>query len=188
MCLYIDLHVHHQSLQLSITKTATKSFLPSRPAITFSVIFRVIFALQTALIPSLFLALHSKCFRGPLPFPHCLPVVPQEFSGCKGSGTCQLWINTLSLQRCRGCLMLTVTPQHHGRLQQPVWDVLGWTDWIHLSQVFDPHDLYTGDQFFKVLSTLTAVNKATEGEKNGVLLLSFQTISRVYAGLVFNFC
>ncbi|TRZ08954.1 hypothetical protein HGM15179_018155 [Zosterops borbonicus] len=30
-------------------------------------------------------------------------------------------------------------------------------------EVFDPHDLYTGDQFFKVLSTLTAVNKATEG-------------------------
>ncbi|KAI1234937.1 hypothetical protein IHE44_0003325 [Lamprotornis superbus] len=28
--------------------------------------------------------------------------------------------------------------------------------------VFDPHDLYTGDQFSKVLSTLTAVNKATE--------------------------
>ncbi|KAJ7407803.1 Rho guanine nucleotide exchange factor 6 [Willisornis vidua] len=30
-------------------------------------------------------------------------------------------------------------------------------------EVFDPHDLYTGDQFSKVLSTLTAVNKATEG-------------------------
>ncbi|KAJ7403801.1 Rho guanine nucleotide exchange factor 6 [Pitangus sulphuratus] len=29
-------------------------------------------------------------------------------------------------------------------------------------EVFDPHDLYTGDQFSKVLSTLTAVNKATE--------------------------
>lgn len=38
------------------------------------------------------------------------------------------------------------------------------------SQVFDPHDLYTGEQFSKVLSTLTAVNKATEGkgEKKGV--------------------
>uniref|UniRef100_A0A8D2PZ34 Rac/Cdc42 guanine nucleotide exchange factor 6 n=1 Tax=Zosterops lateralis melanops TaxID=1220523 RepID=A0A8D2PZ34_ZOSLA len=31
-------------------------------------------------------------------------------------------------------------------------------------EVFDPHDLYTGDQFFKVLSTLTAVNKATEDQ------------------------
>ncbi|TRZ08066.1 hypothetical protein HGM15179_019042, partial [Zosterops borbonicus] len=30
--------------------------------------------------------------------------------------------------------------------------------------VFDPHDLYTGDQFSKVLSTLTAVNKATEDQ------------------------
>ncbi|XP_068060621.1 rho guanine nucleotide exchange factor 6 isoform X2 [Anomalospiza imberbis] len=31
-------------------------------------------------------------------------------------------------------------------------------------KVFDPHDLYTGDQFSKVLSTLTAVNKATEDQ------------------------
>ncbi|KFQ15697.1 Rho guanine nucleotide exchange factor 6, partial [Leptosomus discolor] len=31
-------------------------------------------------------------------------------------------------------------------------------------QVFDPHDLYTGEQFSKVLSTLTAVNKATEDQ------------------------
>ncbi|XP_027755540.1 rho guanine nucleotide exchange factor 6 isoform X2 [Empidonax traillii] len=31
-------------------------------------------------------------------------------------------------------------------------------------EVFDPHDLYTGDQFSKVLSTLTAVNKATEDQ------------------------
>lgn len=54
--------------------------------------------------------------------------------------------------------------------------------------MFDPHDLYTGDQFSKVLSTLTAVNKATEGKKKGVLLLSFQTISCVYVGPVFNFC
>ncbi|XP_057240913.1 rho guanine nucleotide exchange factor 6 isoform X2 [Malurus melanocephalus] len=29
-------------------------------------------------------------------------------------------------------------------------------------EVFDPHDLYTGDQFSKVLNTLRAVNKATE--------------------------
>ncbi|XP_063026952.1 rho guanine nucleotide exchange factor 6 isoform X2 [Melospiza melodia melodia] len=31
-------------------------------------------------------------------------------------------------------------------------------------EVFDPHDLYAGDQFSKVLSTLTAVNKATEDQ------------------------
>ncbi|XP_066195322.1 rho guanine nucleotide exchange factor 6 isoform X2 [Sylvia atricapilla] len=31
-------------------------------------------------------------------------------------------------------------------------------------EVFDPHDLYTGDQFSKILSTLTAVNKATEDQ------------------------
>ncbi|KAM7042917.1 rho guanine nucleotide exchange factor 6 isoform 2-T2 [Acridotheres tristis] len=31
-------------------------------------------------------------------------------------------------------------------------------------EVFDPHDLYTGDQLSKVLSTLTAVNKATEDQ------------------------
>ncbi|NWW68591.1 ARHG6 factor, partial [Ifrita kowaldi] len=31
-------------------------------------------------------------------------------------------------------------------------------------EVFGPHDLYTGDQFSKVLSTLTAVNKATEDQ------------------------
>ncbi|RLW02603.1 hypothetical protein DV515_00007267 [Chloebia gouldiae] len=31
-------------------------------------------------------------------------------------------------------------------------------------EVFDPHDLYTGDQFSKVLSTLTALNKATEDQ------------------------
>ncbi|NWH37152.1 ARHG6 factor, partial [Chloropsis hardwickii] len=31
-------------------------------------------------------------------------------------------------------------------------------------EVFDPHDLYTGDQFSKVLSTLAAVNKATEDQ------------------------
>ncbi|NWS34106.1 ARHG6 factor, partial [Polioptila caerulea] len=31
-------------------------------------------------------------------------------------------------------------------------------------EVFDPHDLYTGAQFSKVLSTLTAVNKATEDQ------------------------
>ncbi|NXH85866.1 ARHG6 factor, partial [Edolisoma coerulescens] len=31
-------------------------------------------------------------------------------------------------------------------------------------EVFDPHDLYTGDQFSKVLSTLTAVNKASEDQ------------------------
>ncbi|KAK2528844.1 Arhgef6 [Columba guinea] len=31
-------------------------------------------------------------------------------------------------------------------------------------KVFDPHDLYTGEQFSKVLSTLTAVNKATEDQ------------------------
>ncbi|XP_062358717.1 rho guanine nucleotide exchange factor 6 isoform X1 [Cinclus cinclus] len=31
-------------------------------------------------------------------------------------------------------------------------------------EVFDPHDLYTGDKFSKVLSTLTAVNKATEDQ------------------------
>ncbi|KFZ62904.1 Rho guanine nucleotide exchange factor 6, partial [Antrostomus carolinensis] len=33
-------------------------------------------------------------------------------------------------------------------------------------QVFDPHDLYTGEQFSKVLSTLTAVNKATEDQSS----------------------
>ncbi|NXG67314.1 ARHG6 factor, partial [Hemiprocne comata] len=31
-------------------------------------------------------------------------------------------------------------------------------------EVFDPHDLYTGEQFSKVLGTLTAVNKATEDQ------------------------
>ncbi|NXA45880.1 ARHG6 factor, partial [Nothocercus julius] len=31
-------------------------------------------------------------------------------------------------------------------------------------ELFDPHDLYTGEQFSKVLSTLTAVNKATEDQ------------------------
>ncbi|KFP09794.1 Rho guanine nucleotide exchange factor 6 [Egretta garzetta] len=31
-------------------------------------------------------------------------------------------------------------------------------------EVFDAHDLYTGEQFSKVLSTLTAVNKATEDQ------------------------
>ncbi|NXP58210.1 ARHG6 factor, partial [Chloropsis cyanopogon] len=31
-------------------------------------------------------------------------------------------------------------------------------------EVFDPRDLYTGDQFSKVLSTLAAVNKATEDQ------------------------
>ncbi|NWW72006.1 ARHG6 factor, partial [Climacteris rufus] len=31
-------------------------------------------------------------------------------------------------------------------------------------EVFEPHDLYSGDQFPKVLSTLTAVNKATEDQ------------------------
>ncbi|NXB26685.1 ARHG6 factor, partial [Rhagologus leucostigma] len=31
-------------------------------------------------------------------------------------------------------------------------------------EVFDPRDLYTGDQFSKVLSTLTSVNKATEDQ------------------------
>ncbi|NWX49180.1 ARHG6 factor, partial [Steatornis caripensis] len=31
-------------------------------------------------------------------------------------------------------------------------------------EVFDPHDLYTGGHFSKVLSTLTAVNKATEDQ------------------------
>ncbi|XP_064526121.1 rho guanine nucleotide exchange factor 6 isoform X2 [Pseudopipra pipra] len=31
-------------------------------------------------------------------------------------------------------------------------------------EVFDPHDLYTGDQFSKVLSTLTTINKATEDQ------------------------
>ncbi|KFO89113.1 Rho guanine nucleotide exchange factor 6, partial [Buceros rhinoceros silvestris] len=31
-------------------------------------------------------------------------------------------------------------------------------------QVFDPHDLYSSEQFSKVLSTLTAVNKATEDQ------------------------
>uniref|UniRef100_A0A8C5U7P4 Rac/Cdc42 guanine nucleotide exchange factor 6 n=1 Tax=Malurus cyaneus samueli TaxID=2593467 RepID=A0A8C5U7P4_9PASS len=34
-------------------------------------------------------------------------------------------------------------------------------------EVFDPHDLYTGDQFSKVLNTLRAVNKATEGKNKG---------------------
>ncbi|XP_025938448.1 rho guanine nucleotide exchange factor 6 isoform X2 [Apteryx rowi] len=31
-------------------------------------------------------------------------------------------------------------------------------------ELFEPHDLYTGEQFSKVLSTLTAVNKATEDQ------------------------
>uniref|UniRef100_A0A8C6JW71 Uncharacterized protein n=1 Tax=Melopsittacus undulatus TaxID=13146 RepID=A0A8C6JW71_MELUD len=34
-------------------------------------------------------------------------------------------------------------------------------------EVFDPYDLYTGEQFSKVLSTLTALSKATEGKKQG---------------------
>uniref|UniRef100_A0A8C0AMS0 Rac/Cdc42 guanine nucleotide exchange factor 6 n=1 Tax=Buteo japonicus TaxID=224669 RepID=A0A8C0AMS0_9AVES len=40
-------------------------------------------------------------------------------------------------------------------------------------EVFDPHDLYTGEQFSKVLSTLTAVNKATEGKKKGIFSVIF---------------
>ncbi|OXB79468.1 UNVERIFIED_CONTAM: hypothetical protein H355_008363 [Colinus virginianus] len=33
-----------------------------------------------------------------------------------------------------------------------------------VSALFEPHDLYSGEQFSKVLSTLTAVNKATEDQ------------------------
>lgn len=44
--------------------------------------------------------------------------------------------------------------------------------------MFDPHDLYTGERFSKVLSTLTAVNKATEGKKK----MGFFP-SRMYAGV-----
>lgn len=49
--------------------------------------------------------------------------------------------------------------------------------------MFDAHDLYTGEQFSKVLSTLTAVNKATEGKKKGFFLSSFQILPRMYAGV-----
>lgn len=64
---------------------------------------------------------------------------------------------------------------------------MGSTDHVPLLQVFDPHDLYTGEQFSKVLSTLTAVNKATEGKKKGFFLSSFQIMSRLYAGVGFFF-
>lgn len=37
--------------------------------------------------------------------------------------------------------------------------------------------MYSGEQFSKVLSTLTAVNKATEGKKKSCFLLSFQVLS-----------
>ena len=53
--------------------------------------------------------------------------------------------------------------------------------------MFDPHDLYTGEQFSKVLSTLTAVNKATEGKKKVFFLSSFQILSHMYAGVGFSF-
>lgn len=63
-----------------------------------------------------------------------------------------------------GCFILAVPLQCRGLLGWPERDALGSTDQDPLSQVFDPHDLYTGEQFSKVLSTLTAVNKATEGK------------------------
>ncbi|NWX87915.1 ARHG6 factor, partial [Nothoprocta pentlandii] len=44
-------------------------------------------------------------------------------------------------------------------------------------ELFDPHDLYTGEQFSKVLSTLTAINKATEDQpsKRPCSQLSFRS-------------
>uniref|UniRef100_A0A8C9ELW9 Rac/Cdc42 guanine nucleotide exchange factor 6 n=1 Tax=Pavo cristatus TaxID=9049 RepID=A0A8C9ELW9_PAVCR len=47
-------------------------------------------------------------------------------------------------------------------------------------ELFEPHDLYSGEQFSKVLSTLTAVNKATEGKEKSCFLLSFQVLSHIY--------
>uniref|UniRef100_A0A8C9MJZ6 Rac/Cdc42 guanine nucleotide exchange factor 6 n=1 Tax=Serinus canaria TaxID=9135 RepID=A0A8C9MJZ6_SERCA len=60
---------------------------------------------------------------------------------------------------------------------------------FHLSQVFDPHDLYTGDQFSKVLSTLTAVNKATEGKKkrSSSVVLSKHFFHQLVVKARFNF-
>lgn len=64
---------------------------------------------------------------------------------------------------------------------------MGSSDQVPLLQVFDPHDLYTGEQFSKVLSTLTAVNKATEGKKKGFFSVIFSNSLVCMLGWVFCF-
>ncbi|XP_037263690.1 rho guanine nucleotide exchange factor 6 isoform X2 [Falco rusticolus] len=49
-------------------------------------------------------------------------------------------------------------------------------------EVFDPHDLYTGEQFSKVLSTLTAVNKATEDQPSKGPCAHLSSLSSVAGG------
>ncbi|XP_053931919.1 rho guanine nucleotide exchange factor 6 isoform X3 [Cuculus canorus] len=49
-------------------------------------------------------------------------------------------------------------------------------------EVFDPHDLYTGEQFSKVLSTLTAVNKATEDQPSEGPCSHLSSLSSVAGG------
>ncbi|NWS68940.1 ARHG6 factor, partial [Crotophaga sulcirostris] len=49
-------------------------------------------------------------------------------------------------------------------------------------EVFDPHDLYTGEQFSKVLSTLTAVNKATEDQPSKGPCSHLSSLSSVAGG------
>ncbi|XP_069724118.1 rho guanine nucleotide exchange factor 6 isoform X2 [Phaenicophaeus curvirostris] len=49
-------------------------------------------------------------------------------------------------------------------------------------EVFDPHDLYTGEQFSKVLSTLTAVNRATEDQPSKGPCSHLSSLSSVAGG------
>ncbi|NXN52849.1 ARHG6 factor, partial [Rynchops niger] len=49
-------------------------------------------------------------------------------------------------------------------------------------EVFDPHDLYTGERFSKVLSTLTAVNKATEDQPSKGPCLHLSSLSSAAGG------
>ncbi|NXX93197.1 ARHG6 factor, partial [Centropus bengalensis] len=49
-------------------------------------------------------------------------------------------------------------------------------------EVFDPHDLYTGEHFSKVLSTLTAVNKATEDQPSKGPCSHLSSLSSVAGG------
>jgi len=110
MCIYIHLHVQPQSLQLSVAKITAKSFLPSRQAVTFSVIFRAVPSLQAAsILPSPSPALRSGRCRVPLPFPRRLPPAPREVACDEGNGTCQPRTNTLHLRRHSGSLILAAT-------------------------------------------------------------------------------
>lgn len=115
-------------------------------------------ALQPALIAS---SLVPDVVMGMLPGP---PALPQEFPRYKGMLSA---LNKPLPCRHKGFSILTKT------LRQTQWGVLGSTDQVPLWQVFDPYDLYTGEQFSKVLSTLTALNKATEGKKQGGFSVAF---------------